>query len=150
MHDLQHLARQYYLSIDSLRRFAFSSCGIPQDAPEGRVDLWLYERLATAANWMGAHFYAHDDRGLRSAIDFSLSMFGAKGSFEEKCAESWAELVANPIIRHEIMLHERFSWPPRERSLWEHCGAENETFCDVISPGMLAMVDDTKEAPHHA
>jgi hypothetical protein len=110
MNDLQHLARKYNLSIESLRSFAYTSCGIPKDASQDLVDQWLYERLAIREDTMLSNINPHSELDLRRAFGYTLPGSQSSNSFEERCAASWAELVANPIIRHEISLHEPFDW----------------------------------------
>lgn len=127
MNDLSHLAQQHFVSIDRLRRFAVTSCGVPADAPTALVDLWLYERLALSAQRTGPHFFIGDDAGLGRAIELSLDSSG--GSFEERCAESWAELAANPVARREIVLQMHFGTPRRHQR--SDGGAENEVHGDV-------------------
>lgn len=131
MHTLQDLASRYHVSIDNLRRVAFQHCGIPADTAPEIVDFWLYERLASAANWTGLHFALDSDASVERMIEHSLVF--EKGTFLEKCAASLAELKANPIIRHEILLPEHvgfFETPAR--APWDHFGAEKDYFGDVI------------------
>jgi hypothetical protein len=146
MNDLQHLARKYHLSIESLRHFAFTSCRIPQDAPQDLVDQWLYERLAIRENTMLCNINPHNELDLRRAFGYTLSGSESSNSFEERCAASWAELVANPIVRHEITLHEPFSWGPLPVPNGpERVIAENEMFCDSIVV-LNALIETASQA----
>lgn len=134
MNDLNHLAQQYFVSIERLRQFAVSHCGIDANAPQGQRDLWLYERLATAVFFAGAHFCIDDEEAMQRMVDYSTLWFKENGgSFLERCAESWAELQANPIVRHEILLHKPFRFEHAIAGVEAYeGGALHEPFSDVL------------------
>ncbi len=132
---LETIVRHNILSLDveHLRVIAHDHCGIPRDNAY-LVDLWLYEQLALAANFMGPHFGIADTAQTLRSIECGL-ISHYEGTFLEKCASSWAELVANPIIRHEIMLP--WSWCKRDYDREPVVDAwANESFSDVV--GLLA------------
>lgn len=144
MNDLQQLADRYHISIESLRHFAFTSCGIPQDAPQHLVDLWLYEHLGLAVNVMGRNFNPRNDVGLQHAILFSHPRSEFAGSFEERCAASWAELVANPLNRHGIRQIKPLFWAAHASTGSEFGDAEHGEGLD-LNP--FAYIETANTAP---
>jgi hypothetical protein len=70
-------------------------------------------------------------------------MFDIASSFEEKCAASWAELVANPIIRHEISLPKPLFGSPLPSTGSELGGWEHEPF--DVSFNLLAIIGTAKQ-----
>lgn len=129
--NLETLADRYYGSVEKLRQIAFEHCGIPRDDHDWLVDFWLYERLAIAANMMGDLFSIFDTEQTLQSIAYGMGRFEGS-SFAEKCASSWSELVANPIVRYEIKLPQPILWHGNRIDLCGEGGALNEYFGDLF------------------
>lgn len=144
-HSLAGLVQRFGSSIETLREIAFEHCGIPRDAQVGLVDLWLYERLAMASSTMGWHFGVNDKEQVISSIEHGM-LFCEGSTFAEKCFTSWADVVANPIVRHEILLWDRRLLRLHSDSQFRpHTGAENEAFSDILGlVGLLEAGDRNK------
>ncbi len=107
--NLQGLATRYRLDIDTFRRVAYELCDVPKETPQSLVDLWLYEQLATSINFFGMRIEeggSNLDESIRAQIQLSVGLFRGKSDFKTHCAESLADVVANPIVRHEILLRD--------------------------------------------
>ncbi len=115
--NLATLAQEADVSVDTLREIAYEHCNIPRETAVALLDLWLYERLATAAHLAGVHFSTLGDESILSMIDFSL--ISLKGNFIERCQASLDEVLANPVVRHEIAL-------PEPRKFWSLPGSPED------------------------
>lgn len=110
MHDLNEVARRFGVSIGDLRQFAIQDCGVPASTLLAVLDLWLYERLASSINLYGLRGWVGRPVRERLHEQVELGLFNVDGNdFRDKCAASFAEVRANPIIRHEILLMPE--WP---------------------------------------
>ncbi len=137
-YTLEDFASMFYCSADWLRSIARDDCGIACENTE-LVDLWLYVQLTKAAKEMGPHFSMMLQSEVLQSLTYSLSKY--QGTFLEKCAASFAELVADPTAFTELVADPtvvdyialtKLTSSERPLRIEGDGGAFNESFSDFL------------------